>query len=62
VTVEELAVVPAGRIVAALAASLGLAVPEREATARELLATFTVADLARRRTPTDLADLQRSWS
>jgi glutamyl-tRNA synthetase len=62
VTLEELAVVPVGRIVAALAASLGLAVPAREATARDLLATFAVADLARRRTPTDLADLQRSWS
>jgi glutamyl-tRNA synthetase len=62
VTLEDLAGVPVGRIVAALAASLGLVVTAPEVTPGELLATFAVADLAGRRAPTPLAELQRSWS
>ncbi len=63
VTLEDLADVPVGRILAALARSLGVRVDGREATATDVLARFDVADLiARGRTPTRLGDLQRSWT
>jgi glutamyl-tRNA synthetase len=61
VTLADLAAVPVGRLVAALAGSLGLAVPAPEVSAHDLVPTFAVADLAHRRTPTDLVELQRSW-
>jgi glutamyl-tRNA synthetase len=62
VTLEDLGDVPVGRIVAALAASLGLVVPAPDTTPGELLTTFAVADLAGRRAPTTLAELRRSWT
>ena len=63
VTLEDLADVPVGRIVTALARSLGLCVEGPATTAAGVLSTFDVADLiAHAGTPTRFADLQRSWS
>jgi glutamyl-tRNA synthetase len=63
VTLEDLADVPVGRIVAAFARSLGLAVDAAAITAGELLGTFDATALvAADHSPTPLADLQRSWS
>ena len=59
VTLEELGAVPVGRIVAALAGSLGLA---PGSTPAAVLASFDVAALvAHGRQPTSLAELRASW-
>ena len=65
VTLEDLAAegVSNGRLVAALASSLGLPVDGRsEVVAVDLLGRFDLADVARRgRAPVTLTELQRSW-
>ncbi len=63
VTLEDLADIDAGRIVATLARSLGVPLDGSTATAHDVLAVFAVADLAARgRSPVALADLQASWA
>jgi glutamyl-tRNA synthetase len=65
VTLADLAVddVTPSRVLAGLAASLGLAVPGEAVTAVELAARFDLGRVTRRgRTPVPLAELQRSWS
>jgi glutamyl-tRNA synthetase len=63
VTLEDLAPVAPGRVVAALARSLGVLVAGPTAMAADALAVFEPADLARPgRAPVALADLRRSWS
>jgi len=63
VTLEELATVDPGCVVAALARSLGVSIGAPTATAADVLAVFEPADLARPGwEPVSLADLARSWS
>jgi len=63
VTLEDLDGVPTGRIVGALAASLGLVPDGADVRAADLVAWFDPAlVVARGRAPVALADLQRSWT
>jgi glutamyl-tRNA synthetase len=63
VTLEDLADVPVGRLVAALGRSLGVRDVGATATPQQLLAAFDVADVvARGRQPVAVGDLRASWS
>jgi glutamyl-tRNA synthetase len=63
VTLEDLMPVDPGRVVAALARSLGVPIEAPSVTAHDVLAVFEPVDLARPGwAPVPLADLRRSWS